>query len=180
MRRFQLQQAKSFVMKRCDLEASLLAEGCNINTFAVGTPKGADDAFCIVYQNQRWEFFYTERGQDSQPIFTSESEEEASEYFYQYVLKQPNWHLVGWFGCESGALELERKISALGAKPIRNDIPEMGGRQFRVFVQGKDIFPVLKAVPDLPILKDIRYPTRTIEGIRIGASRDLLALSKWI
>jgi len=167
-------------MKLGEVEGRLLAEGCNKNQFAVGARGNADDAFCLVYQKQRWEMFYTERGQDSPPIFTSESEEEACEYFCQYIIRQEQWHLVGWFGREKDAVELEQRIHALGAKPVRNDVPELGGHKFRVFVLGRDIFPVLKAFSDLPLLKDLSYPTGTINNIKLGARWDYEALSKFL
>ena len=144
-------------MQLAELEPKLLEEGCNKARFAVGERGAADDAFCIVQENGRWDVFYTERGNDSPPIFSSLSEEEACDFFYKYVLTLQHWHLVGWFVEEAGAVELEQRLRRLGTKPIRNDIPSYrydGDRRYRVFVAGKDIFAVRNAVPDLPIQKE--------------------------
>jgi hypothetical protein len=112
------------------------------------------DAFCLVRQNGRWEVFYTERGCDSPPIYTGESEEGACEFFYNYIRTREHWHMVGFFRRESDAEEMEARVRVLGAKPIRNDIPAYkrpGDSRYRVFVIGKDIFSVRKGIPGVPV-----------------------------
>ncbi len=66
-------------MNTCDLEPRLLAEGCNKGQFAIG--HRAHDAFCLVNHGGTWDVFYSERGQDSTPIFSSRSEQEACDFF---------------------------------------------------------------------------------------------------
>jgi hypothetical protein len=141
------------IMTTRDIRPRLLAEGCNKNTFAVGERGRADDAFCLVQQNGKWEVFYTERGHDSSPIFSSESEEEACDFFCRHIISLEHWHLVGWFIKEADAEDLEKRIRSLGAKPIRNDINFSGSAidRYRVFVKGKDIFPLRQNIPGLPL-----------------------------
>lgn len=130
-------------MKASELKEKLIAAGCNPANFSV-LGKG-DDAFCLDKKRNEWAVFYTERGCDSKPIFTSDNEEEACEYFFNYVVKQQHWHIVGFFKKESEADELAGKLVSIGVNPIRNDIPAYkttNDPRYRVFVVGKDIFKV--------------------------------------
>ena len=132
----------------------LLAEGCNPMTFAVGSRGNASDAYVLAQQNGLWEIFYTERGSDSNPIFSTDSEDEACRFFIQKVSTSQQWHMVGWFTKEADANQLEERIKALGITPIRNDIPCFSGpgdARYRLFVVGKDIFPMRAAFATLPV-----------------------------
>lgn len=139
-------------MKASELTEKLIAEGCNENNFAV-LSRG-NDAFCIDKKGNEWVVFYSERGYDSDPIFKSESESEACEFFFNYVTKQKHWHIVGFFKSEKEAQELESKLAAIGIKPIRNDIPAYktaNDPRYRVFVVGKDIFKVRKHLGNVSV-----------------------------
>ena len=130
-------------MKASELQEKLIAEGCNPANFSV-LGRG-DDAFCLDKKGSKWAVFYSERGCDSKPIFASDNEVEACEYFFNYVVKQQHWHIVGFFKKESEAIELEDKLVSIGIKPIRNDIPAYktaNDPRYRVFVVGKEIFKV--------------------------------------
>jgi len=130
-------------MKAIELQEKLISEGCNPNNFSV-LGRG-DDAYCLDMKDGKWAVFYSERGCDSEPIFTSISEDEACEYFFNYVVKQQHWHIVGFFEKESDAVELEERLVSSGINPIRNDIPAYNTAndpRYRVFVVGKDIFKI--------------------------------------
>ncbi len=130
-------------MKASELNNMLIAEGCNESNFAVLSE--IDDAFCLNKKGNEWGVFYSERGCDSKPLFTSKSENEACEFFFNYVKKQEHWHIVGFYKNEDEAKQLEDKIATIGVKSIRNDIPAYqttNDPRFRVFVVGKDIFKV--------------------------------------
>ncbi|MDD5262970.1 MAG: hypothetical protein PHD76_14090 [Methylacidiphilales bacterium] len=137
-----------------ELESKLLAEGCNKHRFAIGARGMADDAFCLVQKNGKWEVFYTERGCDSSPIFSAESETEACAFFYRHILSLEHWHIVGSFLDEADAVKLEARVRELGAVPIRNDVKCFTGKRddrYRVFVVGKDIFPVRNGILGVPL-----------------------------
>ncbi|MFM5463737.1 SPOR domain-containing protein [Aeromonas simiae] len=130
-------------MNASELQIKLFAEGCNPANFSV-LGRG-DDMLCLDEKGGKWSIFYSERGCDSEPIFTSDNEEEACKIFFNYVVKQQHWHIVGFFKNESDAVELEDKLVAIGIKPIRNDIPAYktaNDPRYRVFVVGKEIFKV--------------------------------------
>ena len=130
-------------MKVSELQEELIAEGCNPSNFAV-LSRG-DDAYCLDKKDSNWAVFYSERGCDSKPIFTSKNEDEACEFFFSYVIKQLHWHIVGFFKNESDAIDLEEKLVSISIKPIRNDISayrSANDPRYRVFVVGKDIFKV--------------------------------------
>ena len=123
-----------------ELTEKLLAEGCTPESFAVLSRQS--DAYCLDKLLGEWAVFYSERGIDSNPIFTSESEVEACNFFYDYILKLEHWHLVGFFKQELQAQELENKLKEFGIESIRNDIPAfntVNDPRFRVFVVGKCI-----------------------------------------
>ena len=130
-------------MKASELKERLMSEGCNPSNFAV--LGRTNDAYCLDKKGREWVVLYSERGIDSEPIFRSENEEDACEYFLNHVLSQQHWHMVGFFESESDAIELEGRLTRLGVNPIRNDIPAYSGAndpRYRVFVAGKDIFKV--------------------------------------
>ena|SRR5690606_10788950 len=130
-------------MKASELQAKLVSEGCNVSNFAVMSR--SDDAFCLDKKGSKWAVFYSERGRDSDPIFTSDSEEDACEFFLNHVIKQQHWHIVGFFKNEADAINLDTKLAAIGVESIRNDIPaykSVNDPRNRVFVAGKDIFKV--------------------------------------
>ena len=122
-----------------DLQKRLEEEGCSPMNYAIGSR--SSDAYCLMHDGQKWEVFYSERGSDSDPIFSSQSEAEACSFFLSHMLKQAHWHLVGVFDSELEANAYEREVVRLGAKPIRNDLPEtiLGTAKFRVFVAGRDL-----------------------------------------
>ncbi|MCP5537251.1 MAG: SPOR domain-containing protein [Akkermansiaceae bacterium] len=122
-----------------ELKQKLYDEGCSPCNYAIES--SGSDVYCLNNDGAQWKVYYTERGYDFDPIFTSESESEACDFFLQHMLKQSNWHLVGVFQSELEAKAYEREVSRFGATPIRNDLPEsiMGTAQFRVFVAGRDI-----------------------------------------
>lgn len=139
-------------MKASELKEKLIAEGCNADNFAV-LSRG-HDAYCLDKTGNEWIIFYSERGNDSKPIFTSENEKEACKFFYNYVLKQQHLHIAGFFKSENDAKELENKLSSIGVNPIRNDIPAyntVNDSRYRVFVIGKDIFKVKKHFGEIEI-----------------------------
>jgi len=140
-------------MNSSQLIEKLLAEGCSKSNFTVNGH--GSDVYCLNRKDGVWAVFYTERGQDSAPIFVSESEKEACEFFYNYIMKMEHWHIVGFFKKEGDAKALEAKLASIGVKAIRNDIPAYKQRndpRFRVFVVGKDIFKVREAFGEPSII----------------------------
>jgi hypothetical protein len=130
-------------MTASEVLEKLLVEGCNKSHFSIH--RSEHDAFCLAKRGNEWVVFYSERGQDSPPEYTSPSEDDACEFFYKLVMKQRHWHIVGFFINKSDAELLEEKLKSIGVAPIRNDIPAYKHRddpRYRVFVAGKDIFRV--------------------------------------
>ena len=139
-------------MKVTELTDKLLAEGCNPQNFSVLSCQ--HDAYCLDKNGKLWQVFYSERGCDSGPIFTSNNESEACEFFYNLIIKQQHWHLVGFFKDEAEAKALEEKLIALGITPIRNDInayKKPDDPRYRVFVPDKAIFTVKAQLGEIDI-----------------------------
>ena len=132
-------------MKVTELKDKLISEGCNEQNF--GILYRADDAYSIMKRNQKWVVFYSERGRDSDPVFTSSDEDEACDYFYRHILNQKHRHLVAFCQNENDTNEIENKLKGIGVNPIRNDIPSYSKEndpRYRIFVEGKDVFEVKK------------------------------------
>ena len=132
-------------MRIPELRQKLEEEGCSPSNYAIESRES--DAYCLMNDGRQWSVFYSERGCDSDPIFTTESETEACEFFLGYMRKQRHWHLIGVFPCESEAKAFEGEVVRCGATSVRNDLPAsiLGTPQYRVFVTGSDIH-LVKAI----------------------------------
>lgn len=136
-------------MTAAELIDKLLAEGCHPRHFQLGG--GGDDCHCLENSGGIWSVFYSERGRDGPPEFTSSSEEQACAYFYRLIMGIQHWHLVGFFRDEAEARALQSLLAARGIQTIRNDMPSfraVGDARYRVFVVGKDIFAVRALLAD--------------------------------
>ncbi len=143
---------KIVVMNLADLEHQLYEEGCT--GFSIQGRGTGSEFICLVFTDEYWTVFYTERGCDSPPIFRSRCESEACEFFLHHMKMQQNWHCVGFFESEEDAISLELQLRALSVEPIRNDIPVFtsnGDPCFRVFVVGKQIHVVRNHFESLPL-----------------------------
>ena len=133
-------------MRINELEQKLLAEGCSKSNFSIG--KSADDCYCITKDGNKWIVYYSERGNDDEPIFRSEDEEMACEFYFKHITEMTHLHIVGFYKQESDAISLENKLSSIAVTAIRNDIPTFSNAKdsrYRVFVKGKDIFKFIEA-----------------------------------
>ncbi len=66
-------------MKASEVDQRLRDEGCNPSTYSVFG--SSHDAWCLDSRGGQWVVFYSERGIDSPPIFSGDSEEGACEFF---------------------------------------------------------------------------------------------------
>lgn len=83
-------------MKVNELEKRLLEAGCNPIHFAIGHQDS--DVYCLQYQNGVWKVFFTERGKDDPPIYETTEEEEACQFYFEYITTRIRHdHLVGFF-----------------------------------------------------------------------------------
>jgi len=99
---------------------------------------------------------YTERGNDDAPIFESKSEEEACEFYFNYIMtKFRHDHMVGFFKSVQNAKALSEKLSQNGIQSHQDKIPYGGwiDPRYRVFVVGKDIFKAREMLGE-EIVKD--------------------------
>jgi hypothetical protein len=127
-----------------ELEQRLIEEGCNPGNYAVGSRGNASDAYCLTHNGKEWQVYYTERGMDQAPVFTSQSEEEACDYFFNFIMKFRHDHCVGVFAAKSLADELQTKLEGHGLHPFQDTIPYPVVQKplHRVWVSGREIFSV--------------------------------------
>ena len=141
-------------MRAVEVEAWLLAQGCNAASF--GVRQHRDEALCLLQRGALWVIVFRERGEDSRPFFASDSEEAACQEFCARVLKDPmtRMHAVGLYADDESAREMEARLRGIGVEPIRNDIAAYRGPNdplYRVFVFGTDIFAARRALGNVPI-----------------------------
>lgn len=127
-----------------ELERRLIEEGCNPGNYAIGSRGSASDAHCLTHNEQEWQVYYTERGVDSKPEFTSQSEEAACKYFFNFMMKFRHDHCIGVFTSKQLADELQAKLESHGLHPFQDKIPVPVVKEplHRVWVSGKEIFIV--------------------------------------
>jgi hypothetical protein len=139
-----------------ELRERLEAEGCNPRRYAIGTRGAATDAHCLTKRGDRWEVYYTERGQDDEPTFSSTDEAEACAFFLRFMLAERHDHMVAIFRDEAAAWALRLRLGGLGIASFHDRIPYGGPHdpRFRVFVSGKAIFAARRVLGDLPLSDD--------------------------
>lgn len=140
-------------MNSRELAQRLHDEGCSPSSYAIGSRGAASDAFYLSHTGTQWQVCYTERGQDSPPIYASSSESQACEFFFEHIMAMRHDHCVGFFKAKDSADALSRKLSGLGIASRHDQIPYGGPNdpRFRVFVTGKAIFPAREAFGALPL-----------------------------
>lgn len=126
-------------MSISQLAVRLQTAGYNPANYAINGRK--HDAFCLEQQGEHWVVFYSERGGMGEVFLCTPDEAEACAFFFDKVSQQQHWHLVGAFENTVDAEACAQELQALGAQPVRNDLPvSMGVKAcYRVFVVGKDV-----------------------------------------
>ena len=136
-----------------ELAQRLYEEGCNPHLYAIGSRGVASDAFCLTHDGTRWQVYYTERGLDSPPIYASEDESEACEFFFRHIMAMRHGHCVGFFKLEQNSRALQITLQEAGVSSWSDRIPYGGPSdpRYRVFVTGKAIFQAKAALGDVPV-----------------------------
>jgi hypothetical protein len=140
-------------MNTRELAQRLFEEGCNPSVYAIGSRGAASDAYCLIHDGSRWQVYYTERGQDSSPIYASASEADACEFFFGHIMAMRHSHCVGFFKSQQHADALQGKLNAMGVASRVDKIPYGGpdDPRYRVFVTGKAIFAAQAALGSVPV-----------------------------
>jgi hypothetical protein len=126
-------------MTTAELARRLEAEGANPATYDIG--RRSYDGVCLLHEEGRWAVFYSERGRDQLPMFTSADESAACEYYLKFVLAQPQYHAVGFFRSAKAAQALRAQLEQQGLAVHTGQLLYAANdyRQ-QVWVMGKDIF----------------------------------------
>ncbi|MCU0493032.1 MAG: SPOR domain-containing protein, partial [Chloroflexaceae bacterium] len=136
-----------------ELRQRLHEEGCNPRSYAIGVRGGASDAFCLTHDGTAWQVYYTERGCDQPPFYTSTDEAEACAFFFNYMMGLRHTHCVGFFRSEAAAQALHTRLEQLGLEVLRDVIPYGGTHdpRYRVFVLGTAIFAARAELGAVPV-----------------------------
>ena len=137
-------------MTTTELERRLLAEGCNPDNYALNSR--SYDGFCLMRQGQQWAVFYSERGADQPPIFTSTDEDAACRFFFDFVMRMEHRHFVAMLRSEPAAQALRARLDAQGiaTHTYRLLYAQNDYRQI-VSVVGKDIFKARELLGKVPV-----------------------------
>jgi len=135
-----------------DLGQRLTAEGCNHSNYAIGQRGSASDAYCLTHNDKEWQVYYTERGADQPPIFSTPDEQQACDYFFNFIMKMRHDHCIGFFRSRSAADALQATLDVHGIDSHQDKIPYggFGDPRYRVFVTGKAIFAARDILGQIP------------------------------
>lgn len=140
-------------MNTAELEQRLLDEGCTPASFAIGERGSASDAFCLVHDGREWQVFYTERGVDQLPFFTTTDEAEACAFFFKHITSFRHPHLVGFFREKAFADDLLAALKRENLNAWQDVIHYREGEwRQRVFVEGKGVFVARQLFASLPLM----------------------------
>jgi len=132
-------------MELRDLYNTLIKEGCiNFYIDGIGGPK-SDDVYCLGFDNKLWTVCYIERGQKSEPVYSTNNRIEAINYYFDFISKIEHWHLILFTRSQKILFDFMEKLVNLNVRLKQNDIPDfcaLGDQVFRLFVLNKDIFTV--------------------------------------
>jgi len=130
-------------MRLTELYDKFISEGyTNFYIDGLGGPQ-LDDVHCLDFNDPNWEVYYMERGQKSEPIFSSTNEEEAIKFYTDFVSRIQHWHLIAFTRSAEILHDIKSKLESKNIRTIQNDIPSykvVGDRVYRLFVVNKDIF----------------------------------------
>ncbi len=141
-------------MNHTELAQSLIAEGCHPDNYAIGPIWATSDIYRLHHSQGQWRVCYTERGQDAEPIFSSESEHEACEFYFRFITETiRHEHLVARLQSSDRVAALQAQLRAFavecrveGVKRGHDTDPE-----FRVWVTGKAVFVCRQQLGALPL-----------------------------
>ena len=140
-------------MELIDLYNKFILDGyTNFYIDGVGGPK-SDDVHCLGFDNQNWTVYYIERGQKSDPIFSTQDKEDAMKFYSDFVSKIEHWHIIAFTRSTEIFNKYNQKLKELNIRTIQNDIPDFnvtGDRVHRLFVVNKDIFLAKEQFGDIP------------------------------
>lgn len=140
-------------MTLTQLKKQLHAAGCSPSNYHLGEPDGISDVYCLAQRNNKWHFFYTERGKDNPPEKVFSNEAEACRFYYAFVMKMQHFHLIGFY---QSLENLQKHAQFLQQHEIatKHDRIPYGGiddPRYRLFVTGQTIFTVQQLLPTLPL-----------------------------
>jgi hypothetical protein len=141
-------------MTTAELSRRLLEEGCNPANFSVG--QRSYDGICLLgpADGRAWRVLFSERGQDSPPMFESDSEADACAFYFDFMVNHVRQdHCVGFFHREAAALALRAQLEAHGLAVHSSAIRYRSPHDWRymVFVVGKAVFEARRLLGEIPL-----------------------------
>lgn len=125
-----------------ELEERFREEGCNPGNYCIGAPWEVTDIYCLEKIDGEWCVYFTERGRKDPPIFVSQNEAKAGEFYFREIMSIRHDHCVGFFAQEQNAAALIATLNEHGVAAFQDAVPVSGWHdpRYRIWVTGKAIF----------------------------------------
>lgn len=146
-------------MNLAELGGRLEAAGANPATYSLGTRNY--NGFCLMWLGGQWRVFFSERGLDQDPIFSSGDEVAACQFFFDFTLRQRHQHCVAFLRSKEAAAAVRAKLATHGIATTQYELYYAAPNDYRqqVFVAGTDIFAARKLLSDKLPLEDVPNPS---------------------
>jgi hypothetical protein len=130
-------------MNLTELAQRLADEGCHPDNYAIGPIWAVSDIHRLHHSQGQWRVCYTERGLDAEPMFSSESEHDACEFYLRFITETiRHEHLVARLQSPVRVAALQAQLREFGVE-TRLERVNRGhdiDPEFRVWVVGKAVF----------------------------------------
>lgn len=135
------------------LYEDLIANGC-IHFYIQGIDFGYfGDVEALVFEDNIWQVYYTERGVKGKTLFSSDSKKDAIEFYRNHILSIRHSHLIVFTRSIDTLNHFKSLLKQEGIETWQNDMPaykNRGDHVFRLFVFNKDIFKAKALIGVLP------------------------------
>lgn len=147
-------------MNLAELGRRLEAAGASPANYSLGTRDY--NGFCLMQLDGRWAVFFSERGLDQAPIFTSDDEAAACQFYFDFTMRMRHQHAVAFLRSKPAADAVQQQLAAAGIASIRHEMYYAAPADYRqqVFVEGPAIFAARRVLGDKLPLEDATDPSR--------------------
>ena len=141
-------------MNLAELRRRLEAAGASPANYSLGARDY--NGFCLMLLDGRWAVFFSERGLDQPPVFTSPDEAAACAFYFDFTMQMRHLHPVAFLRSKPAADAVQVRLAAAGIASTRHELYYAAPADYRqqVFVEGTDIFAARRVLGDQLPLQD--------------------------
>lgn len=148
-------------MNLAELRERLEAAGASPVNYSLGSRPY--DGYCLLREGGVWQVFYTERGHDQTPIFSSPDEAAACQFYFDFTMRMRHQHQVAFLRSKPAAAAVREKLAAHGVATTQYELYYAAPDDYRqqVFVEGTDIFAARRILGSKLPLEDGANPNQS-------------------